>query len=96
MNLYPRHTYTKTGGRAEILIRPKSILELEHVCQYAYKNKIPLTILGNGSNVIISDKGIRGITIIMIHIQDDKGSRKPNDSRKRGIIDRGGKSSPIF
>ena len=67
-----KHTYTKTGGRAEILIRPKSILEVEQVCQYAYKNKIPLTLLGNGSNVIISDKGIRGITIIMIHIQEIK------------------------
>ena len=45
---------------------------MEHVSQYAFKNKIPLTLLGNGSNVIVSDKGIRGITILMVHIQDIK------------------------
>ena len=66
------HTYTKTGGSADILVSPKSIQEVEKVSQFAFKHKIPITILGHGSNVIVSDKGIRGITILMVHLKDVK------------------------
>jgi UDP-N-acetylmuramate dehydrogenase len=66
------HTYTKTGGSADILISPKSIQDVEKASQYECKYEIPITLLGNGSNVIVSDKGIRGITIHMVHIRDIK------------------------
>ncbi len=64
------HTYTKTGGKADILILPSSIHEVETVSQYAFKYGIPITVLGNGSNVIISDNGIRGITVLMVGIHE--------------------------
>ena len=38
-------------------------VEIEYIVSFSQKNKIPLTIVGNGSNVLVSDSGIRGITL---------------------------------
>lgn len=60
-----KHTSFKVGGKADIWIKVKTLEELTYILQYTKENEIPLTILGNGSNVIVKDKGIRGITIIL-------------------------------
>lgn len=60
-----KHTSFKVGGKADIWIKIKTIEELRYILQYTKENKVPLTILGNGSNVIVKDKGIRGITIVL-------------------------------
>lgn len=60
-----KHTTFKVGGNADIFIKTKSIEELKYILQYTKENEIPLTILGNGSNVLVKDNGIRGITIIL-------------------------------
>ncbi|MBF0714231.1 UDP-N-acetylmuramate dehydrogenase [Gemella sp. GH3] len=70
------YSYTKTGGSSDILIFIKSICDLANIIKFAKEEHIQLTILGNGSNVLISDKGIRGITVITsklnkIEILDD-------------------------
>ncbi|MBU0278940.1 UDP-N-acetylmuramate dehydrogenase [Gemella sp. zg-1178] len=58
------YSYTKTGGKSDALIIIKNVAELKKVIEFANKYSINVTILGNGSNVLISDKGIRGLTII--------------------------------
>lgn len=50
----------RVGGPADCLLFPKDIDELKRVVQWAKKKKIPLFILGRGTNLIIRDKGIRG------------------------------------
>nr|WP_046175886.1 UDP-N-acetylmuramate dehydrogenase [Domibacillus indicus] len=60
-----KHTYTKTGGTADVFVKPKHIDDLQTVIKYAKENKTPLTILGNGSNVLVRDKGLRGIVIAL-------------------------------
>lgn len=57
------HTNFKIGGNADIFIIAKNIEEIQFVTKFAKENDIPLTILGNGSNVLVSDKGIRGIVL---------------------------------
>lgn len=57
------HTSFKVGGKADIFIKVKTIEELEYILKYVKENQIPLTIIGNGSNVLVKDNGIRGITI---------------------------------
>ena len=57
------HTSFKIGGPAEIYIKITSIEELQNVLAFAKKENIKITILGNGSNVLVSDKGIKGIVI---------------------------------
>lgn len=57
------YTYTKTGGNADFLLLPTTYDEIQQTICYANEKSIPLTILGNGSNLIIKDGGIRGIVL---------------------------------
>jgi len=59
-----KYSFTKTGGNADILVRVKSEEDFQIIIKYSNDNDIDLTILGNGSNVLISDTGIRGIVVI--------------------------------
>lgn len=58
------YSYTKTGGNSDVLVMLKNKEDLLKTIKYSTDKNIPLTILGNGSNVLISDNGIRGITVI--------------------------------
>lgn len=58
-----KHTTMKVGGVADVLVIPNTIDEIINVINYARENNIPVKILGNGSNVIVSDLGIEGIVI---------------------------------
>ena len=58
-----KHTSFKIGGPAEFYIKITSIEELQKILEFAKKEKIKITILGNGSNVLVADKGIKGIVI---------------------------------
>jgi UDP-N-acetylmuramate dehydrogenase len=57
------YTYTQMGGQADFLVFPTSFRETEQTVQCAHESDMPITILGNGSNVIIKDGGIRGIVV---------------------------------
>ena len=59
-----KYSFTKTGGNAEKLILVKSEEDLSNIIKYSLTYGVKLTVLGNGSNVLISDKGIKGVTII--------------------------------
>lgn len=60
-----KHTSFKVGGVADIFIKIKELEELKYILKYTKEKQIPLTVIGNGSNVLIKDKGIRGITITL-------------------------------
>ena len=62
------YTFTKTGGNADILVFPTTYDEAQKIVSFAYQQEIPLTILGNGSNVIIKDGGIRGIVLNLLKL----------------------------
>lgn len=66
------YTYTKTGGNADIFVMPKTIEETQAIVSYCHQNNIPLTILGNGSNLIIKDGGIRGVIVNLDLLQSIK------------------------
>lgn len=57
------HCCFKIGGNAEVLVTPRKEAVLLSVLKYAHERSIPLHILGNGSNVLISDDGLKGIVI---------------------------------
>ena len=57
------HTTFRVGGPADIFVKVQTVEELQHAIQIAKKNNVPITIIGNGSNVLVLDKGIRGIVI---------------------------------
>ena len=58
-----KHTTYGIGGPADLMIFPKSKQDLIKVVEIINENKIQLTILGSGSNVLVSDNGIRGAVI---------------------------------
>lgn len=71
------YTTFKIGGAAELFVCPKNLMELINVIQILKDNNIPYMILGAGSNLLISDKGVGGATIKLgegfdyAHAKDD-------------------------
>ena len=63
--LMKNYTSFKIGGPAECLIKIETKEELKEILLLANKENIPITIIGNGSNILVSDDGIRGITLII-------------------------------
>ncbi len=57
------YTTWKIGGPADVLITPASKEELADVIRLIHKHKVPWTNLGRGSNLLVSDKGIRGAVL---------------------------------
>ena len=58
-----KHTSFKTGGPAEIYIIGKTLEQIQAVLKYSNQNNIQLYIIGNGSNLLVSDEGIKGIVL---------------------------------
>ena len=58
-----RYTAWKIGGPADALLEPESVEDLIHATEIAREHDIPVTILGGGTNVLVRDGGIRGLTI---------------------------------
>lgn len=58
-----RHTSFRIGGPADMMAMPKNETELCNLLQKAAANNIPVTLIGNGSNLLVRDKGIRGLVI---------------------------------
>ncbi|MDR1774076.1 MAG: UDP-N-acetylmuramate dehydrogenase [Clostridioides sp.] len=58
-----KHISFKVGGPADILVRPRNEEQIRYIMNLIKEEKIPFLIIGNGSNLIIRDGGIRGIVI---------------------------------
>lgn len=58
-----RHCSFKTGGKADYFITPENEMALAKVINILNEKSIPFVIVGNGSNLLITDKGIRGAVI---------------------------------
>lgn len=57
-----KHTTFKIGGPAECFIKIDNIDDLKEILSFVKENKVPLTVVGNGSNLLVLDNGIKGIT----------------------------------
>ena len=73
-----KHTSFKIGGNAEFFIRINSVEELKHVLQIASKNKINVTVVGNGTNLLVRDGGIKGF-VIKLELKDFKIKKSLNN-----------------
>ena len=61
-----KHTSFQTGGNADVFAKIEKEEELKYILQYAKNNKIPINVIGNGTNLLVKDGGIRGIVIQLI------------------------------
>ena len=60
--LMKNHTTFRIGGEADVLVMPEA-QEIPLVLQKAAELQIPVTVIGNGSNLLVGDKGIRGLVL---------------------------------
>ena len=58
------YTSARIGGPADILVVADDVTELVRIVKLLWKHEMPFTILGGGSNVLVSDKGIRGVVVL--------------------------------
>ena len=66
-----KHTSLKIGGIADYFIKVKTVDELKKLLEFATENKIQTTIVGNGTNLLVKDGGIRGL-VIKLELNDFK------------------------
>ena len=60
-----RHTTFRIGGTADYFLMPETYEELGAILKICNEEKMPCFILGNGSNLLVSDDGYRGVVIQM-------------------------------
>lgn len=58
-----KYTSFKCGGNASVLIIPDSIDNLNKIIEFSYSKNVKPFIIGNGSNLLVTDKGINGVVI---------------------------------
>lgn len=71
-------TSFKIGGSADVIAEPKDIKELVELIKFLRKNYIKFYILGNGTNLLVSDKGIRGC---VVHIGSNLSNIRVNGNK---------------
>lgn len=67
-------TTFKVGGPADMLIEPCSNKTIPYIVTIAKQTNTPVTIIGGGSNLVVGDRGIRGLVVRMGSSQEDEGS----------------------
>ena len=71
------HTSFKIGGPADFFVTPCSVYSLCEVIKLCNNEKLPIFIMGNGTNLLVSDKGIRGVVVKIydnlsdFHVKED-------------------------
>lgn len=59
------HTTFKIGGPADVFVTPDTEQGLVATLDTCYRCDLPLTIVGNGSDLLVGDKGIRGVVVAL-------------------------------
>jgi len=63
------YTSYRVGGMADWFALPKTVDDLAHSLRWANQRGLPITLLGAGSNLLVSDRGIRGLVICTRHLR---------------------------
>ena len=65
-----KHITFRVGGPADVLVQP-DVKDIPAILRLCKKREVPYYIIGNGSNLLVGDKGIRGLVIEMMNRTDD-------------------------
>lgn len=85
-----RHTSMKVGGNAAYYVIPANVSELSGIIRYLYNNKIEYYVIGNGTNLLVSDKGYDGVIIDLGRHDDTSFTQLGiDDSSDQVIFDAG-------
>ena len=81
------YTSARIGGPADIFITADTSAELARIVKLLWKHEMPFTLLGGGSNILVSDKGVRGVVVmnrakaVKFHIGD-----QPSVTVESGVV----------
>lgn len=81
------YTSARIGGPADILITVDTVAELVRVVKHLWKNEMPFVMLGGGSNILVSDKGVRDVVVmnrakgVKFHLGD-----QPSVTAESGVV----------
>jgi UDP-N-acetylmuramate dehydrogenase len=57
----------RIGGPADILVFPRDEADLEWIAATAREHRVPITVIGTGTNLLVADDGLRGIVVSLLH-----------------------------
>ena len=83
-----RYTSFRVGGPADLLVLPQTMEQVIALAKTAQKAGLPVTIIGGGTNVLISDKGIRGLVIILTRLKQEIEHTTPHPNTDEESPDR--------
>ena len=55
------HTSLRIGGAADIFVVPQDVDDIRHALMYAEREQLPVAVVGGGNNLLVRDRGIRGV-----------------------------------
>lgn len=87
-----RHTTFRIGGGCDFYVEVKTITELKQLTKLCLKKKIPYQIIGFGSNILVKDKGVKGM---VIRLKGDLSSLNFNLQKKSAVAG-GGSALQLF
>jgi UDP-N-acetylmuramate dehydrogenase len=57
------HTSLRIGGSADIFVVPQDVDDIRHALMYAEREQLPVAVVGGGNNLLVRDRGIRGVVL---------------------------------
>jgi UDP-N-acetylmuramate dehydrogenase len=57
------HTSLRIGGAADIFVVPQDVDDIRHALRFAEREQLPVAVLGGGNNLLVKDRGIRGVVL---------------------------------
>ncbi len=90
-----QYTRFKVGGPADLLALPENRQELLAILAAAKNASVPVTVVGGGSNLLVSDQGIRGLVVVTTHLASEIRSEKGPDSTILVCTDAGERLSAV-
>jgi len=60
-----RHTSLQVGGKADLMAWIKNDEQLEYILEYAGTRELPIRIIGRGTNILVPDRGLQGVTVLL-------------------------------
>jgi UDP-N-acetylmuramate dehydrogenase len=57
------HTSLRIGGTADIFVVPQDVDDIRHALMYAEREQLPVAVVGGGNNLLVRDRGIRGVVL---------------------------------
>lgn len=77
--LMSKHTSFKIGGKADYYMVAKTVEDVKEAIKFSKEKNLELTVIGNGTNVLVRDGGIRGVVLKIAIDYTEVGCRKSDD-----------------